>query len=250
MWSRNLVDPANYRALRRAALTYRSPVRAPLRYLTARGGDPWTAVVRTPLGDQSVRCDSWNDLVTVHEIFCRGDYALGPAPQHVLDVGANIGVAALWFLTRRPDAVVHSVEPVARHLDRLRALQTRFAGRHSIEPVAASDRTAEVEFAVEPSGRYGGIGLSHPERVRVAARDINEILAERLEAWPRIDVLKLDIEGHELTVLRHIDEALLGRVGAIAFEWESDPRDQLPSGLADRRYERRADVHWVVDRLP
>ena len=70
------------------------PMEALRRYASNSGEYPWSPVLRTPAGYVRVTLHSYHDLLTVNEIFCRGDYGRG-APQIVMDIGANRGLAAL-----------------------------------------------------------------------------------------------------------------------------------------------------------
>jgi hypothetical protein len=84
------------------------------RYLTARGEYPYVCRVRTPSGTIAPTLYSSHDILTVNEIFCRGDYRYGPDLRVAVDVGANIGISALYFLTRNSGARVYAFEPDPR----------------------------------------------------------------------------------------------------------------------------------------
>jgi hypothetical protein len=61
-----------------------------MRYLSQRGSYPWVVTVVTPIGERSVELSSRHDLLTVAEVFCRGDY--DPVTgRNIVDIGANIG---------------------------------------------------------------------------------------------------------------------------------------------------------------
>src|SRR5262245_917624 len=90
------------------------------RYLSGRGDYPWRCAVRTPLGVVAPRTYSHHDVVTVTEVFCRHDYESPDDVRVVVDVGSNIGISALYFLTRNPHVRCHLYEPVGRNVARLR----------------------------------------------------------------------------------------------------------------------------------
>jgi FkbM family methyltransferase len=243
---RTAADPAHLRGLARAFRVYEQPVRALARYVTARGGYPWVARLHTPLGPRPVRCRSWHDVVTVHEIFARRDYAVVAAPATMLDCGANIGVASLWALTSRPDARVRCVEPVESNLDELRRTLAGLEGRYELEPVAVAAESGEVDFGVDRAGRYGGIGRDTGHTIRTRARAIAELVDECVERWGRIGLLKLDVEGAEIPILRALDRERLERVDAIAVEHQHPLPDDLPlEGYAARR---QVDIHQLRRR--
>lgn len=239
---RTAADPAHFSGLARGLRVYRNPVRSTLRYATSRGSYPWDAVVRTPLGERTVRCRHWHDAVTVHEVFARHDYAVLEAPATVLDGGANIGVAALWALTRRRDARVACYEPVEDNLTELRRNLAGFEDRYEIRAEALAARSGDVSFGVEPFGRYGAIELDYGTRITVPAVAITEAIDEWAERWGSIDLLKLDVEGAELEILAGLDAERLAKVGAIAVEHAEElPADAVPAGFEPGR---RLDIHY------
>jgi FkbM family methyltransferase len=145
------------------------------------------------------------------EIFVRECYSppvpLGERPR-ILDLGANIGMASLYFLTRWPQARLNAFEPNPRAF----ALLTRNlspaafpAAEIQVEAAALSTAEGTVEFTVpveNPTAVYASIsqraaGGQTTERVTVPTVD-----ARRLFAAPA-DLVKLDIEGHEYPVLEH-----------------------------------------------
>lgn len=145
------------------------------------------------------------------EIFVRECYSpplpLGERP-HILDLGANIGIASLYFLTRWPRARLTALEPNPRAFALLtRNLSPAAFPTAEIRVEAAALSTAEgtVEFTVpvgNPTAVYASISQrgacgQMTERVTVPTVD-----ASRLFAAPA-DLVKLDIEGHEYPVLEH-----------------------------------------------
>lgn len=161
-----------------------------------------------------------NEAAAVRQLL--GDAADGPLV--VLDVGANVGAWTLQALRVLPGAHIHSFEPSAHaHA----ALSAAVIGepRVSVHQVAlgASDGDAVLYADVPGSGLasltrrrldHFGLELSHEEPVPLRT----------LESWSLssgvndADVLKLDVEGHEMDVLRGTGE-ILRRVRVIQWEF-------------------------------
>jgi FkbM family methyltransferase len=169
--------------------------------------------------------DSYHDLLTVNEVFFRRDYRASPLATTVVDVGSNVGISALYFLTLNERCRVYLYEPVPRNLQRLRVNLRGFEGRWRVDAVAVGTRSGVVEFGWEASGRYGGVGRRLPHRMHVACRDINDVLAEVIAERGAIDVLKVDVEGTESALIRHIDPTHLMRIGAIYAECDGRSLD-------------------------
>jgi FkbM family methyltransferase len=240
---RTAANPAHLAGLARGLRVYRRPLRTLWRYASGRGSFPWTVAVRTPGGERAIRCRSWHDLVTVHEVFARHDYAVGDPPATVLDCGANVGVASLWFLTRRADSRVRCVEPVETNVDELRRNLEGFEGRYELEPVAVAAESGTVDFGLDQAGRYGGIGRDTGHTIQVRARAIAELIDRCLQEWDRIEMLKIDVEGQELPILGALDEKHLAKVDAIAVEHDGDLPEDLPLQAFTGR--RRLDIHQL-----
>ncbi|NNM34599.1 MAG: FkbM family methyltransferase [Gemmatimonadetes bacterium] len=146
------------------------------------------------------------------EIFLRECYEplipLRSAPR-ILDVGANIGLASLYFLWRWPSARLEAWEPnpTAFELLTRNVVAERFPEAElKLAPVALSTSEGTAEFVVpsrDPTAVYARISpeAERPgqgrDTVRVRALDARSVFAEPA------DLVKLDIEGHEYAVLDH-----------------------------------------------
>jgi FkbM family methyltransferase len=161
---------------------------------------------------------SYHDLLTVNEIFCRQDYKVDPNARVVVDIGANIGISGLYFLTRNPNVRCHLFEPVPRNVERLRANLAAFGNRIVVSDVAVADSSGTVDFGVEDAGRYGGIGVDTGRTIQVECRHIDDVLESVLQTEERIDLLKLDTEGLEAATVAAIHRRYLARIGRIAYE--------------------------------
>ena len=137
---------------------------------------------------------------------------------HVFDIGANAGYFALLFASRvGADGEVVAFEPVRETADRLRANLTRnpaIAPRVRLMECAVSSVAGTVEMAVDRSGNTGashvlasGAGTTTGEgRTTVVCRTADEVWEEL--GQPGIDLVKIDIEGHELFALRGMSRVL------------------------------------------
>jgi FkbM family methyltransferase len=221
--ARNAVQRENWEALARMARTYPRFLPNAWRYFSGRGSYPYDCAVRTPVGIVRPRLATPHDLLTVNEVFCRLDYEAPADLGVVVDIGSNIGISALYFLTRNRTARCYLYEPVPRNVALLRRNLAAFADRWTLDEAAVWDRATVVEFGVEPTGRYGGIGVAGPERIEVPCRDVNGVLKRVLAREPRIDILKLDTEGAEVDTVASIRPDLLDRIGTIYFETTDRP---------------------------
>ena len=193
------------------------------RYLLGRGEYPYRCRIRTPTGTVAPTLHSRHDMWTVNEVFCRQDYGADPGAQVVVDVGSNIGISALYFLTRNSSARCWLFEPVPRNVERLHDNLQGYGERYTLRPAAVAEAAGRAEFGVEDSGRYGGLAQETGSSIEVDCVAINDVLEQVLGAAPAIDVLKLDTEGTELQLLRAISPELLRSVRTIYLEAEEPP---------------------------
>lgn len=221
--------------LRGILTAYEKPLDGLGRYALGRGTYPHRIAVRTPLGVMRPTLHSHDDLLTATEVFCRMDYPAGDDVEVVVDVGSNIGLSALYFLTRNRRARVHLFEPDPRNLPRLRENLAGFEDRYELDEAAVSDTSGREAFGLEPTGRYGGLGWPGEKTIEVQTRAINDVLEAVLEREKHIDVLKLDTEDYEILTVRAIRPDLLGRIGRIYLD--AAPAAPLyPERFTQRQY--------------
>jgi FkbM family methyltransferase len=188
-----------------------------------------------------------------NEIFTKGCYVppSGELPQGgvVVDVGANIGMFAL-FAGRRWHPSLHlAIEPVPPLVELLRANVSaadlsgvtvlraaagacRGVGRITYFPDMPSNSTSHPETKQAELDPLGPRSRKRAEaRMRrrieypVAVRTLDELLPEH--AGPRIDLLKIDVEGDELGVLRGIGPDTWSRLDRVVVEVSHHPAGQV-----------------------
>lgn len=205
------------------------------RYLKTSGDYPYDIKVRTPVGDISIKLWSYHDLLTVNEIFCRKDYGSHSSIRSVLDIGANIGISALYFLTRNKDVRCVLYEPNPRNCERLKENLKGYEDRYVLHPFAVSDTAGELSFGIEETGRYGGIGIDPgigriTASIIVSVLHINDVLRQFFkDDGTNLDILKIDTEGVEIQTIEAANSVYLERIKAIFVE--AKPDHKLHPGL-------------------
>jgi FkbM family methyltransferase len=121
--------------------------------------------------------------------------------QTIFDVGGNFGQSALRFSRAFPRARILTFEPVP---ESFRKLEAKIAGRGGIEAFnhGFGDVPGAFEIQIQPNA--GGntlIGSKSPlGSVEIRLETIDAFAAEN--AIESIDLLKIDVEGYELQVLK------------------------------------------------
>jgi FkbM family methyltransferase len=212
------LTPAHYVALARMVKLYPDFPAVAKRYFAGGGHYPWPCRIRTPTGEVAPTTYTHHDIFTVHEIFGREDYRAGPDLGVVVDIGSNIGISALYMLTRNRSSRCFLFEPVPRNAERLCANLTGYESRYELTEAAVAPTGGTVRFTVEETGRYGGIGVAGTEQIDVECLAVADVLGGVLEREATIDLLKIDTEGAERSTIAAIGSDLLARIRTICFE--------------------------------
>jgi FkbM family methyltransferase len=144
--------------------------------------------------------------------------------SYFLDIGANIGYFSL--LAASKGATVIAFEPSRRELTRLYS-NIVYSNLFSISvfPVALSDSEATMMLDVSDAGNPGLNSLKSESRadgttVSVPVKKLSEVLSGRL--FSQVRLVKIDVEGHELRVLRGM-ESVMGDLKKARFVIEITP---------------------------
>jgi FkbM family methyltransferase len=202
--------------------------------LTAERLSRWIPVARRWPHDISFRSHGLTLFIDVRareqrpvrEVLARDEYGLlaNPAPRGgvVIDVGANVGVLTVLAAsqvgsTGRVLAFEPHPQAYRRLLKAIRA--NRFEDRVTAYNVAVSDRRGRVQVV-------SGVATVEAQIAETAtggtiAVPLDEV--EELASHAVIDLLKIDVEGHESKVLLGASQAL-NRIARVTLEYHSPDR--------------------------
>ncbi|WP_338661469.1 FkbM family methyltransferase [Pararoseomonas sp. SCSIO 73927] len=148
----------------------------------------------------------------------------------VLDIGANLGVYAILGGAR--DARVHAFEPNPRLCELLRRSISvnGFGERVTLHEMAVGDEEGEVRLAYNDD--WPGGGHLVPTGSAEAGRLCRIAVLDRLFPDPgfRLDLVKMDVEGHEGHALRGM-RALLARSPEVRIMMEFAPGMMAAQGM-------------------
>jgi len=172
-------------------------------------GREWIIGLRypPPIGDIRLllRGNGGADAFTRSEVFEHQYYRvpLATPPATILDLGANIGLSAVYFSRMFPGARLACVEPVPDNI-RLLVRNLELNGIQA-EVISAAVDVDDGKVTMERNARYYGHRVATTSRhssaayFEVPAIGVGSIL-QRL-GWSRIGLAKMDIEGHERRLL-------------------------------------------------
>ncbi len=148
----------------------------------------------------------------------------------LLDIGANVGYVSACFLKNIPNSKVFAVEPQPKILDLLCSNLQQFApDQYRIVPVALSDRDGEGWFEICDRNRGASklVVEENARTTRVAVWSADRFFSN-LDIQ-KLDIIKLDVEGHEESIFRACKPAL-ERLQPRAILFEEQTRKSAPDG--------------------
>lgn len=147
------------------------------------------------------------DLRVYEQVILRREYDL-PAqrePSFIVDAGANIGFASVFFANQFPNARILSLEPEKNNYDMLVRNAAPYPNITAVRGALWSE-TAELNVVDPGLGSWGfqvnaqNGASSGPSDHTVHAFTVESILRDF--GVERIDILKIDIEGSELEIFQ------------------------------------------------
>lgn len=258
-----------------------APALAALLRATRHGGEPQ----RWPLPNGArVAARTKSEVDFLHrEIFTDNEYGqLGvhvPPDGVVFDVGAHIGMFALFVADQAPGATIYAFEPIPDLFDLLEHNLAANGVRSHAFNIGLSDRPGNAQFTYYPglsfmSGRFGDLAAERDVVAAFAANDVtgtvsgdaradlSNLIESRLKGVPVncvlstvsqvidetgiavIDLLKADVEKSELDVLRGIEDRHWDRIRQVALEvHDIDGRvHEICTLLSDRGFRTATSV--------
>ena len=221
-------------------------------------GNRFKVRMRSPVrGPVTVR-EVGSDLNILKEVFV--DEVYKPVIPHLrkcdsfMDIGANIGLASLYFAHRFPQCKLFSVEPNRESFELLQANLQPFIdkGRCQILNAALWGTDADLvgvaagnpDYFSEFSTREAKPGEANGETIR----GISITRAIEESGFERVDCLKVDIEGAELQLFQgNVD--WLNKIDCMAIEFHDNSRAEIGFNklMAERGFRiYDADQHTVV----
>lgn len=162
------------------------------------------------------------DVALCREILIRGQYEcdLTHPPRVIVDAGANIGLASVFYANKYPDARIIAIEPEKSNYAMLVKNTACYPNVTTVQ-AALWNRNTEIELVDRGSGHTAfqtreGAAAPTPDAVsKVRAMTVDRLMDEfDIDA---IDLLKIDIEGAEKELFDAPD-AWIRRTGVMAIE--------------------------------
>jgi FkbM family methyltransferase len=142
-----------------------------------------------------------SDYYTFDQVFLRDQYNIKIAfsPKTIIDAGANIGLAAVYFSHRYPNASIIAIEPSKENFEQV---QKNIAGYTQVKAICSGVWNKDAYLSIINTDGVKNafmVAETTPDNpMAVPAISIETIM--RNEGWDTIDIVKMDIEGSEKEV--------------------------------------------------
>ena len=139
-----------------------------------------------------------SDRLTFQKIFVDGEYDidLGFSPRSILDAGANVGYASIFFAQRYPEALIIAVEPEESNFRLLRHNTANYTNILCVQKALWPRRT---NLLIEnSSGQPDAFWVRESDAAAngtIPTCTISDLLRDH--RTDHFDLLKIDIEGAE-----------------------------------------------------
>lgn len=201
-------------------------------------------IVQTQIGGQAVRFFVTNVSDVIQNCHLNGSFYENEELAIIrkyfksgsvfLDVGSNVGNHAIFvdkFLSPKRIILIEPTPPAIQILrinlllNQISLADTRYLG------LGLSDRTQTVRIEV-PVNNLGGSRLHAQEGTGIQVVPADSLLSEE----PHIDFAKIDVEGHELNVLRGMENIIARSRPLIFIEIENANVEAFLAWMNTHRY--------------
>ena len=209
-------------------------------------GKTWNVYVR----------DNGQDAPMLFEFFKNGRFAemekLNWKPRVIYDLGANIGIASLALATVKADARIYGFEPVPSNYEICRQNYSNLT-KAQVLNCAVGFPSGTMSFEFQDSDLRGGRLAMNPsigssashQKVEVEVWSIADLIDRKGLEPP--DVLKVDVEGAELDVLRGLGAYAKGVKGLHIETHSLELRESCVSWLEENGFKIIKEVRYPLN---
>lgn len=166
-------------------------IHVPTRLTVSVDGKKAQLLVRGTLNDFSFLMSIWDE-----------EYAAPITnPVRIVDLGAHVGIASVWFLLKHPEARVEAFEPSPELFPILEKNLAQFGQRAKAYQMAAAghDGKMTLYLADENTTTKTSTACRHVgNSVEVECKSLDAIVGDE-----PVDILKMDIEGSEYELIKN-----------------------------------------------
>lgn len=176
-------------------------------YLYERSIKPKNSIIHVTVPGLSHKVLLRNKTYDIHiffQIFVQEDlkFDYGDSVSTIMDCGANIGLATLYYIKKFPDSRIISVEPEENNYKMLLANTQHYPNVRPLQNgIYGEDCDLEILDTGEGEASYRTVASEGCGKVlnHISCKTIDHLMKDFRVS--RIDILKMDIEGSERSCL-------------------------------------------------
>lgn len=160
-----------------------------------------------------------SDYATYRQVFIEKQYdcELGTTPEVIIDCGANIGLASVFFANKYPSAKIIAIEPERSNFEMLKRNTQQYPNVHCLNNGIWSKKVnLRIYDAGLGSWNFVVEEVDYQDEKTIAALSIPDVMT--MFNIQQIDLLKMDIEGSEKEVFSASNMEWLNKVDYIVIE--------------------------------
>lgn len=165
-----------------------------------------------------------SDIPTFDQIFFKLEYdiPLEWFPKVIIDAGANIGLAAVFFANKYPKSKIVSIEPEITNYELLKKNVSYYPNVFCLQK-ALSNTLETLDVVDTGLGNWGFMTFNKNEKFKkeslhsVETTTVSEIMKQY--GFEYIDIFKIDIEGYEKELFDSNYEKWVPRTRCIIIEF-------------------------------
>lgn len=169
-------------------------------YYKLKKGNPSNLKTENLAHPFSIRNNPY-DYATFEEVVLNEGYDISMpfTPTYIVDGGGNIGLTACFFASKYPDSTIVSIEPDRENFILLESNCKPYSNIHPLQcGIWKNDTHLKIENTSAGNNAFTVTETGDTDGNTIQAVTVLSVMEKF--AMPRIDILKLDIEGSEKEV--------------------------------------------------
>jgi len=194
-----------------------------------------------------LRSDS-SDIAIFYQIFFEKEYdiLLPFEPKIIVDAGANIGLAAIYFTNRFQNAFIYSIEPETNNFQLLKENTLAYPTVKCINMALSNESNRELMVDTVGLGHSGFVtseiqNASKNAKNKIQTISVNQLLAD--SEFDILDIVKIDIEGHEKEVFELNTEKWLPNTRCLIVELH----DRMKEGCSKSLFKAISNYNFSME---
>ncbi|HEX2803103.1 MAG TPA: FkbM family methyltransferase [Sphingomicrobium sp.] len=179
-----------------------------------------------------------------------GEYDCGLCGERltVADIGANIGAFSIWASARWPGSSITAYEPHPETFAMLQRNLAPFAGISTVNAAIYPSSDERISFFARypGDGEAGVVGCSRDTFSQIPDKQSFDVPVIHPAKIPSTDVVKIDAEGSEAEILRHMD---LSGTSLVLLEFQNDSNRAAIKQLLEPNFDLLLEEEFRWDPL-